>query len=502
MIAWKQAKQFIEEHFKQAKDRWFGKQLQILPWQEEFLKPLFDDDDVRICSVWTPRKNGKSTIAASCALTVLMSEPGAEVYIICALTTQAEHLFRTIVDAIDLDPDLSKLAKNKTLWVREHKSTIEYRRNKSILKVLSTDPRRSSLNASLVICDELAEWGCHGRNVWDKITTGGIARKGKILTLSTAQYDLHGLGREIFLRARDAKENPAKHRGWLGVIHSLAETEDPGLPENWWRVNPSAGVTVPKEEYYLAWEQTKDNPRELTKFQTFLLCQWVGSAERWIAPHRWNQTATTRRLEDFHGSEILIGLDASSKHDLTAYSIFIERDGQYYVFPRFFIPESRALLKEKTDNVPYRTWANQGHITLTDGDRIDIQAVIDSILEDTKHFKVNALIYDPYGLELARQQLEYAHGFECIELPPSPAKLSPACGFFEREVLAGRLHHPANPVLDWNLGNVAVKTIQDKVYLDKRKMTQRIDGVSAALLAIWHYLEQDENLICGSPLIL
>ena len=254
-------------------------------------------------------------------------------------------------------------------------------------------------------------------------------------------------------------------------------------------------MTVPKAVYHAALENTKDNPGELAKFQTFLLCQWVGSAERWIAPNKWGEAKSTLALDDFDGEEIIIGLDGSSKHDLTSYVILAQRDGEYHLFPRFFIPESRADLKEKTDNVPYRAWAREGHITLTPGERVDQQVVIDALVDDNRKFNVKALVYDPYGLELLRQKLEYEHGFTMVELSPNPTRLSPACGFFEREVLAKRLHHPDNPVLNWNLDNVKVKTIQDKVYMEKSKMTQRIDGISASLLAIWYLLQEEEETI-------
>ena len=129
MISWKRAKHFIETRCRQSKDKWYGKPVKVMPWQEAFLQPFFDDPSVKICSAWLPRKNGKSTIAGAVGLTTLLSEPGAEVYIICGLMSQAEHMFRQIADFIDLDPDLSE-----ALWVRDHRQTIEYPATKSILQ--------------------------------------------------------------------------------------------------------------------------------------------------------------------------------------------------------------------------------------------------------------------------------------------------------------------------------------------------------------------------------
>lgn len=502
MIAWSKAKQFIQSRCRQSKEPWYGQPIRILDWQERFLQPFFDRPEVKTCSVWLPRKQGKSTIAAAVALVWLLAGKGEEVYIVAALQKQAEHLFRQIADYIDLDPELRNLRDSKTLWVRGNKLVIEYKPNKSILQVITTDPRRSGGNASLTICDEIAEWGCHAREVWDKITTGSIARPhGRILTLSTAQYNRQHVGKEIYDKCKAQLERPTDPT-WLPVVYSLDEHDDPADPANWWKVNPSAGITVPKAEYYSAFAQTQDNPRELAKWCTFRLCQWSGSGDRWIAPNRWGDAKTDLKLEDFAGSEIIVGYDGSSKHDLTAYSILVERGGEWFLFPRFFIPADRADLKQKTDGVPYRAWAGAGHITLTPGERINQAAVLEQLLQDVKPFDVKAFVYDPYGMELFRQELEYKHGFQPIELAPTPTRLSPACGFFEREVLAKRLHHPNNPVMNWNLENVKVKTVQDRVYLEKAKMTQRIDGVSASLLAIWYLLQEEENVICGNPLVL
>lgn len=508
MITWTQAKHFIESHCVQVKAPFTGQPVKVLDWQETFLKPIFDEPNrYKTISCWVSRKQGKSTIIACLALLYLLSIAGSEVYIICPLLSQADHLFRTIVDFISSWSE----DKQEALWVREHIRTIEYRQTRSILKVLSADPRKSSYNASLIIIDELAELpASNAYEVWSKITGSTAARYeagGLVLTISTAQYNRQHLGYDLFSKAQRIKT--ARERGepdedptFLPVVYSLPIDEDWTQEANWWKTLPSAGVTVPRQFYLDEFRKTINNPREEAKFRTLTACcQWVGSGENWIASHVWSKAGRPFNLEQLKPGVIFAGLDMSSKHDLSSYMFLAERGDEFFLWGRAFIPEARARLKEKEDRVPYSYWHKQGHIELTPGERIDPQYIINKLVEDLKGFDLESLTYDPYGCELIRQQLENEFGIRCVEMTPTPSRLSPACGFLEREVLAQRLHHNNNPCLDWCINNTCVKTICDKVYLEKRKQTQRIDMVSASLLAIQRRLDSIPDIMQGNPLI-
>lgn len=65
---------------------------------------------------------------------------------------------------------------------------------------------------------------------------------------------------------------------------------------------------------------------------------------------------------------------------------------------------------------------------------------------------------------------------------------------FEGLVLGKKIRHGGNPVLRWNLANVAIRTDPaGNKKPDKAKSTERIDGVVALLLALSRAIVRPEQ---------
>ncbi|WP_257902261.1 terminase large subunit domain-containing protein [Saccharothrix obliqua] len=90
------------------------------------------------------------------------------------------------------------------------------------------------------------------------------------------------------------------------------------------------------------------------------------------------------------------GLDLASKVDLTAWCLVVPDgiDGHASVLWRFWLPESAVeFLDERTDGKGSR-WAEQGWLTVTDGEVIDYDRVEDDITADTGLLRVADISYD------------------------------------------------------------------------------------------------------------
>ena len=79
---------FVESFCQMSKGEWAGRPMQLLEWQKrDIIEPLFGWVDAekrrryRTAAIFTPKKNGKSTLLSALALylTVADGEPGAEV---------------------------------------------------------------------------------------------------------------------------------------------------------------------------------------------------------------------------------------------------------------------------------------------------------------------------------------------------------------------------------------------------------------------------------------
>lgn len=102
---------------------------------------------------------------------------------------------------------------------------------------------------------------------------------------------------------------------------------------------------------------------------------------------------------------------------------------------------------------------------------------------------VREIGFDPWGMEESRQLLE-AEGLPMVEVSQTPSVMSPAVAHFERLVIQGKLRHPNNPILSWNLANCCIRTVgaTDQVALDKRRSTGRIDGIASCCIALTRLL--------------
>lgn len=484
-------KKFLETYCIQSKAPWTGKPLKLLDWQwSSIIRPIYGwkkpDGSRRFTQgiIFIPKKCGKTTLLSGLSLYHLLEQAGSEVYCIASDIQQAEVLYSQSADMVELSPQLQK-----RLWVRRNIKQIEDQKKKSKFRVLSSTPEgKSGFNANLICYDEIAEWnGTHARTIWDRLINAGMARKDPLqLVISTANYtDPSHLGYQLFQKAERIATGKEIDLTTLPVLYCLDQNEDWQIKENWKKVCPSWGITVEPSVYDAEFEKAKANPLDARRFRTFLLCQWISAAPNvWIPHNDWMTCYEEFREEDLYGLPAVIGIDMARRNDLASYVLLIEKDGKYYILPRYFMPEMNALKKEETDRVPYTVWSGQNLVTLTNGDVIDPAAIRRGIKEDAEHFAIDEIRFDPYGMEETRQILE-EEGFNMVEVKQAFNVLSNPTNAFEKYVLEKKIRHNDNPILNWNLQNTVIKVNNDdKIMIDKRRSTGRIDGITASILAL------------------
>jgi phage terminase large subunit-like protein len=81
-------------------------------------------------------------------------------------------------------------------------------------------------------------------------------------------------------------------------------------------------------------------------------------------------------LEDFRGCEAIGAFDLSATTDLTALVLLIQRDGKFWLYPVFWIPEDGLADRIKRDDVPYDIWIRDGFVRTTPGAAIDKDFVV------------------------------------------------------------------------------------------------------------------------------
>lgn len=121
--------------------------------------------------------------------------------------------------------------------------------------------------------------------------------------------------------------------------------------------------------------------------------------------------------------------------------------GEYLVRMDTFAPADNIDALADRDKLPYRKWADQGWLTLTEGDIIDFDAIRRHIIDRyATRYQVDEIACNPRGAVQFMQQFQ-AEDQEVVEVLPGFATMSPALNELERLVLGRRIRHGGNDVL-------------------------------------------------------
>jgi len=443
------------------------------------------------------RKNAKSQSLAIVGDYELMAlgEPMSEVYIGATKSMQAKIIYNEVVAMLKRCP----LLKGK--W-HESYGVIRHPKSDSILRALSKDDGKTGdgLNPQ---CGLIDEYHAHPTDeILEVINTGMVARRQPLLfIITTAGTNFGGPCYRVEYPLVEKILDPSLDfdvADYFCMVNELDRDQEGNLiddvkdEECWVKANPIA-ATYPEG---LANIRSKlasalESPEKMESFLTKNMNLWVNqSAMSYMDMAKWKERgAITEIPVDLYGRPAYVGIDLSKRIDLTAAAIIlpIDVDGtaKYVVRAHGFIPEDTVAVHEKTDKVPYRTWAKAGYLTITPGDVVDYRFIESWIHETTDDLGVNVkeLCYDPYNATHFAQDFD-AQGITTVEVRQGMRTLSEPTKAFREEAYRGNILHEPNPLLDWAVSNAVTKRDHNEnIILDKEKSTNRIDPIAAVINA-------------------
>ncbi len=495
--------EFFRHHLVHVKGELAGQPLVLAPWQRtQIITPLFNSRrpdglrQYRTCYATMPRKQGKSMLASATALYLLYAdgEPGAEIVSAAADREQAAVTFDTARAMVEASPTLRALTK---VYRRE----LVVPATGSRYKVISSEAySKHGLNLSACVIDELHAWP--SRDLYDVLTTSmGARRQPLTFIITTAGTDEHSIAAEVQRYAEQVRDRVIEDPTFLGIIYAAPADADP-WDEAVWRVcNPALGDFRNLDEMRQAARHAKEVPGREPAFRQLYLNQWgTAAASRWLSLEAWDACAQpVNRVDGNSGParaelsadvarnsrRAFLGLDLSTTTDLTALAILLpDEDGTYELWVEFWAPQDNLDLRERRDRVPYRLWAQQGHLTATPGNIVDETAVEARIHALMAELDVAEVGVDPWNAKklVARLQQD---GVPAFEVPQTMANLTSASKALEMLILSRRLRHDGNPVMRWCVSN-AVADVDGNGNLkpSKKRSHERIDGVSALVTAL------------------
>lgn len=481
---------FVESFCQMSKGEWAGRPMQLLDWQKrDIIEPLFGWHDAegrrryRTAAIFTPKKNGKSTLLSALALylTVADGEPGAEVISAASDRAQAGIIAREAASMVRASPHLSK-----RLEVIDSRNTIVHRESGSRYTVISADGfRAEGLNASAVLLDE-----AHAQRdtrLYDALRYAGAARRSPIvISISTAGYSRQpgDLWWQLWQYAERVQADPSVDPSFFGRIYRADEDAKDWFDEaQWFKANPSLGHTISLESFRADALEAQQNPAKLNAWLRYRMNVPTETDSRWFAPEAV-AACVADPIEPLEGRPCYLGLDLADNTDLTcAAFVFTNPDGSYDVDTLFFVPEGNVAERERKHRIPYSQWIREGWVIATDGARLDHERVASTIIEYAERHHVRRVGADRWNLGSVGTQLQRA-GLEVQAIQQSIGSLTGPSKYLEGLVASKKIRW-RSPVLSWNFGNVQLtEDSSGNIKPDRGRSTEKIDGAVATIMGL------------------
>lgn len=482
--------------------------LKLELWQKAMLSCIFGIVDetgarqFREIFMGIARKNGKTLFAAGIAeyVTFLDGEYGGRIYFAAPKLEQASLCFEAYHQMILQEPELNAMAQKR-------RTDIYVQSNNTTAKPLAFSAKKTDgLNISLAVADECASWqGDQGLKFYEVIKSSmGARRQPLVLAMSSAGYINDGIYDELMKRSTRFLLGDSKETRLLPFIYMIDDVDKWNDINELRKANPNLGVSVSVdymlEEIAIAEGSLSKKAEFLTKY----CCIKQNSSLAWLdAKVVEAASGEPLRLEDFADTYAVAGIDLSQSRDLTACTVVIEKNGELYVFAKFFLPAERIDEATQRDGVPYNIYIQRGLLQLSGDNFIDYHDCFQWFVDLVEKYRIYPLRvgYDRFSAQYLVQDLQ-SYGY-ILDSVFQGENLYPICLETQGLLEDGKLHIGDNDLLKAHLLNSAIKmsTERGRGKLVKVTPSVHIDGTAALLDAMTvrqkYYAEIGEQLKNG-----
>lgn len=502
---------WIEQHCFHTEGKQATKNFILELWQKAFISAMFGIVDkngnrqFREVVLIVARKNGKSLLASAIARYIWCNDGfGTRVYNVAPKLDQADIIYNNIWAMTQLDPEWKeKEARRKERdahrrKVNEDDPTQERHRmtdlfipatNSTVKKLAFSAKRLDGFNPSISVLDEFSSYPPeNGMRVFEVTKSAMGARDESILlAISTAGYVQEGLYDELMRRATRLLLGDSKETKLLPFLYMIDDVEKWNDINELRKSNPNIGVSVSVD--YLI-EEIAVAEQSLSRKAEFM-CKMCNVKQN--SSIAWLSTQTVEKasgehfeLSDFKNMYAVCGVDLSQVVDLTAVTTVIEKNGELFVFCKFFMPAEKVEEATQRDGLPYRAYITRGLIQPSGENFVDYNDVFMYLVDLIEKYSILPLVvgYDRWSSQYLIQQCQN-YGMLCDSVVQGE-NLTGVIQETEGLLKDGKIHIGDNDLLKLHLLNSAMKQNSEtnRRKLIKVNVNTRVDGTASLLDAM------------------
>lgn len=483
---------------KQFKERYNGKPLVLMPWQEWVFANIFGwkwkEDNRRVTTkvlLFVSRKNGKTALAAALCLVQLFldNNNGQEIDLIANTGKQAAQCFEYVTKfGQSLDP--------QKLVLKPFRDTVKMPITSSVIAVRNGESMSlDGLNASTFVYDEF-----HASKNWKLYnvlkSSQGFQTNPLAIVITTAGYLLDGYPLFEYRKACvNILEGTMKDDAQFSALYELDDGDDWEDESVWGKASPALGETLTWTTMRDDYTSAKNIAGQLSEFKSKHLNVFCRDENGWLEPEFIRESMVKLDLEQFKKREYVWGgADLSTTTDLSCFTMMWKpnKDRTYYadkyIFKTWCYVTEHALKVSQNRDL-YMQWIKDGYLTLIPGNAIDYDKIMYDILEMKKTVRIDTIGYDPFNasqfvINCSRKGLNMQSFSQKLGAFNAPTKE------FERLMYTGKVVIDYNPLVLWAFNNVIIvhQKGTDNIKPDKAHDDMKIDPVITIVESIGTYM--------------
>ena len=501
---------WIEEHCYHTEGPLAPQQFKLALWQKATLSVIYGIVDesgkrhFREIVLIMARKNGKSLFTSAIAKYEWQQGGyGARVYCLAPKLDQTDIIYNSVWQQTILDPEYQELKARVKEGIKfherkkvddsdlpKHRMTDLYiaATNSTVKKIAFSAKKSDGFNPSLCICDEIASWqGEAGLKQYEVMKSGMGAREmgenpSLLISCSTAGYINDSIYDELIKRSTRFLLGESKETKLAPFLYMVDDVSKWNDVDELKKSNPNLGTSVSVDYLLEEIAIAEGSLSKKAEFITKYCCLKQNSSLAWLDAQTVERCfGDPLKIEDFASSYGVAGIDLSQTTDLTACVVVIEKNGELYLFAKFWLPAEKIDEATQRDGLPYNIYIQRGLLEVSGDNFVDYHDCYKWLTELVEKYEILPLQvgYDRYSANYLIQDLE-RFGFRCDDVYQGD-NLWGVLQEMEGLMKDGKVHCGDNDLLKIHLLNSAIKMSVERGRgrLVKLSPNMHIDGTAA-----------------------